>query len=419
LIANTSMKKLLTTLLFMGMLSQVSFSQIWESDTLPSKPGKKRYDVMYPARDFSSIFFLNQKSIIPDQYYRTATTNFGRTFQVGVDNQCCLNLILKNADFKTKIIEIAPDTIVAKFDLPAYSNYGQLIDITNFVPPGLYTNGGSSVLRAVSASKTFNYYSRSMGYIPTQINFVRSSYLFDSKSAVISLSQGLSDYRKERDTTSYTGIWRAGQPFITSQIETRFPILDFAFLNNNRLGFCAGYAGYIGKSTDQGLNWSKLTPPIKSDWSDLFFADSLNGWAYGFLIRDSTRYRNRIPAAIYTPDGGTTWFQINCDTSYNWKKRWFNSQGFGWAIRDSINNGSSQLVKTTDYGNSWSVQLSSRTERFEDMAFADTANGLIFSNFRIVSNNPPSKIYIKTSSTMGTFKKYLPKLELYPNPTSS
>ncbi|WP_414524067.1 WD40/YVTN/BNR-like repeat-containing protein, partial [Umezakia ovalisporum] len=361
-------------------------------------------------KDLTSLSFFNLSFVSPPNNYTNHsiwTGNFGNSFKKSSISNCCTNhLIVENLVSKVKLIN--NDTILFYYETPPYSS---LSFFSNYdLGVGILTDTGKIFHSAITVSFNKPNYIPGFGQRNRYLEFIKSHYIFSSKMALVTVkSNPFYNSYLDRDTNNVIGLWRAGQPFQQSQIATKFAILALSFFNNDSIGFCAGYANYLGKSRDKGLTWQKLTsPPIRADWTDMFFIDSLHGWVYGRVLKDSSMNGFRsIPVAINTFDGGNTWFQIACDTNYTWKNKWFNRLGFGWAIRDSINNGPSQLVKTTDYGNSWYVQLSSLTERFEDMAFADTANGLIFSNFRNVSNNPPSKIYIKTSSTMGTFKKYL------------
>ncbi|WP_414524087.1 WD40/YVTN/BNR-like repeat-containing protein, partial [Umezakia ovalisporum] len=369
--------------------------QIWESDTLPSFEisGRKRYSSMFFNWNFSNISFVKVIRVGPTNNLRTIhSSNFGSNYVPSrIGSGCILSLATSNI-FNLTYYPIENDTNFIWFNIPALSNYTSFTSSFSGAPLG-FNDSGFNCLSSFRPTRRISYNHPSIGNVPIDLTFFRSFYPINKNYALGCLKPSLqvSFVLGERDTVCMNGICRNGQPFIASQMETKFPILDYHFVNNNRLGFCAGYAGYIGKSIDLGFNWTKLNPPIKGEWDDVFFSDSLNGWVYGQFLYDSTDgVLKSYPIAIYTPDAGSTWFQIACDTNYVWKKKWFNSQGFGWALRDGKRSGTSQLVKTTDYGNSWSVQLSSLTERFEDMAFADTANGLIFSNFRNVSNNPPS-----------------------------
>ncbi len=415
------MKKLLTTLLFIGMFSQVSLSQIWESDTIPSNQVVKRFSYSWLSSNYN-LNLIRITSTSPSITYNIGiSNNFGNSFTNTGNQNCCMTSVLRRTGFPSSFYPLSGDTFFSVLKIPMYQLDHNLFNAPSSNDAAIFFNLGNSMGNSIGGSWGIRYYSAiSGGYRNISLNFLRSAYLFSSTKAIITLTtkDGLA-FRRDRDTISRVLIWQNGAQLVRSQIQTKFPILDYEFVNNNAIGYCGGYAGYLGKTIDQGLNWTKLNPPIKADWEDLVFADSLNGWAYGQILKDTIQQSlGATPVAIYTPDGGNTWFQIACDTNFVWRKKWFNSQGFGWALRDGRNNGPSQLVKTTDYGNSWTVQLSTTTERFEEMYFVDSSNALIFANFRNLSNSLPSKIYIKTSSTLGTFKKYLPKLELYPNPTS-
>ncbi len=404
------MKKLLTTLLFIGMFSQVSLCQIWESDTISTFNWENHKFIL---RFNHELIYVSASPPIFEN--NVISDNFSLNFRYLPMRTCCIAASIKDYKFYNSIQSYSADTIMI---LPKIPHYYEIP--LNTIDPVILVDKGTRHFRTISASVSRQVYRPSFGnYTPISIEFIRSMYYFNTKKALLTLVATRWGRSNKRNTNCYMGVWAHNQPFRLSSIPTRFPVLDYEFPYKNNLGFSAGYAGFIGKTLDSGYTWTALTqPPIKADWDDIIFPDSSNGWVFGHVIIDSSNSLMRTyPVAINTPDGGRTWFQVACDTNYVWKNKWFNNIGIGWAIRDHKRLNYSELVKTADYGNSWSVQILDTNYFFVDMLFVDSANAVLLANPRPGLGSLPSKVYIKTSSTLGTFKKYLSKLELYPNPT--
>lgn len=103
----------------------------------------------------------------------------------------------------------------------------------------------------------------------------------------------------------------------------------------------------IYRSTDAGLNWTFVTTPVTSytEWSDLSFVDSQNGWVSGS--------NGKI---IKTTDGGISWTLQNSTITTSLNSITFKNLQVGYA---TINNYTNQLLHTTNGGETWEVLTSS------------------------------------------------------------
>ncbi len=126
---------------------------------------------------------------------------------------------------------------------------------------------------------------------------------------------------------------------------------------NNQLGFAAGgpnsssYAVII-KTTNGGQTWGKLNNPlVSSGINDLYFLDSLNGWACGatrdlYYFKDTTGINSGI--VWRTTDGGFTWnVQKFSKPEFGFMRIQMLSNGCGWLL------GINELYYTTDFGTTW------------------------------------------------------------------
>jgi len=141
-------------------------------------------------------------------------------------------------------------------------------------------------------------------------------------------------------------------------------------------------SGIILHSTDGGTTWVKqLTMPLTS-LNDVTFVDAENGWAVGSIQASGSIIQR-------TTNGGTTWDQLSSDTipapitSID-----FASFSIGWITPTSMGMSSSPWIyKTTDQGNTWSIQFFLQSgysgySFINDIVFHDVNDGIAVGVYR-------------------------------------
>ena len=104
---------------------------------------------------------------------------------------------------------------------------------------------------------------------------------------------------------------------------------------NQTTGFTGAYIGKILKTTDAGLNWVQVYSGLTSNFTDVSFSDSLNGWLTG----------NDNGAMIRTTDCGTTWTPIYGNGLCNYTEINFINPNTGWIF--TVDN---KILKSTNGG---------------------------------------------------------------------
>ncbi len=160
---------------------------------------------------------------------------------------------------------------------------------------------------------------------------------------------------------------------------------DICFLTEMK-GFAI--SGRLYLTTDGGNNWEETSGPAGYV---ITFTDTLNGY---IGTSYATPYGHSVFTIYKTSDGGASWFNTvltgEVDSSARIQKIFFINKNTGWAV---TSNGG--IIKTTDSGNSWFVQLNTYSYIFfSGIHFTDSLNGWT-ANF----NNRP----MKTSNSGNTW----------------
>jgi PKD repeat protein len=113
------------------------------------------------------------------------------------------------------------------------------------------------------------------------------------------------------------------------------------FFINKDIGWACGANGTIVKTVDGGTNWFRQETGNLGIVYDVFFIDFSNGWA---------ACRNE-PKLLRTTNGGATWLPSQNQVSGFFKKIVFVDKNIGWAV------GQGGIVKSTDAGKNWFVQI--------------------------------------------------------------
>jgi photosystem II stability/assembly factor-like uncharacterized protein len=115
--------------------------------------------------------------------------------------------------------------------------------------------------------------------------------------------------------------------------------------------------------------WHNIKSPTKEMLTELYFIDSLHGWAagnYGTLIK--------------TTDAGYSWELMDSGTDLNIVGIYFHDTLNGWALSWKTDTAplGTYLMKTTDGGENWTQDLFRYENAFLiDISFLDSLNGFI------------------------------------------
>jgi photosystem II stability/assembly factor-like uncharacterized protein len=136
------------------------------------------------------------------------------------------------------------------------------------------------------------------------------------------------------------------------------------FFDNNK-GLAGGKRGGIFATGNGGASWDSIgSLSGHHRVADLFFLDSLTGWAVdGFVYK--------------TSDGGKSWDQGLGSGVLN--SVFFSDPRHGWAVGGNYSSGdpppTRDIFHTADGGRSWQRQLSESDWPLNDVAFFDSLNG--------------------------------------------
>lgn len=154
-------------------------------------------------------------------------------------------------------------------------------------------------------------------------------------------------------------------------------------------GWICGENGYIGRSTDGGINWLQLTTGTGEDFHDVHFINTNEGWAVGT--------GDPISNIFHTTDGGTSWTSQNSgivDDPLNGV--FFLDANTGWACGDAGN-----ILVTADGGSTWNPQTSGTTQDLNNLQFLDANNGWCVGSGGIVLKTTDGGV-TWTAETSGT-----------------
>ncbi len=138
--------------------------------------------------------------------------------------------------------------------------------------------------------------------------------------------------------TSDGGVnWNAKMP--QNGVECLF-VLDVP-----RKGWAAGNSGDVARS-DDGKVWKYIRTGIDINIKSIYFKDALNGWAAGYSMSNNNRM-------IKTTDGGETWSVQSVPTTNLLYSVFFADNSTGYAVGFG-----GAILKTLDGGNTWGLQNS-------------------------------------------------------------
>ena len=160
---------------------------------------------------------------------------------------------------------------------------------------------------------------------------------------------------------------------------TNNDINSVCFVNSDT-GWAAG-GNYFGpgeilKTVDGGENWEPQLNGSINPLKSVCFVDKNTGWVVGGNNSDDGG------TILKTTNGGEDWiFQIDNDTSFTLNSVCFIDDSTGWASGHGTDLGwwdfYGIILKTTDGGENWTIQLNLPQYWFYSIYFADENNGWI------------------------------------------
>lgn len=143
-------------------------------------------------------------------------------------------------------------------------------------------------------------------------------------------------------------------------------------------GWAVGENGKIYKTTDGGATWQAVfqapnpdNPLGKEPLRRIWFTDPMHGCAVGGISGVETK--------VWTSDGGVSWNVVNKRPGSSLHGLWFADANNGWCVGGA--NAGLTIQKTTDGGKTWVKQLFTAlpagVSYFEDIAFVTPTEGWI------------------------------------------
>ena len=145
---------------------------------------------------------------------------------------------------------------------------------------------------------------------------------------------------------------------------------DVTFINSNT-GFAVGLGGGIYKSTDAGVTWEKKESNINADLHAVYFLNENTG----FVGASGRKY-------LKTLDGGETWTVDSVLTipqeDGNIYGMYFSDSNTGWIMASqSANSGIGWVLRTTNGGADWQINLTVSGNRLLAMDFYQANIGIV------------------------------------------
>ena len=122
--------------------------------------------------------------------------------------------------------------------------------------------------------------------------------------------------------------------------------------------------------------WYQQTLPVSDQINDIFFLDSLNGWAVtnGSFIGGDTGY------ILHTVNGGDNWF-IQYSRTILMDAIQFTDNMTGYIVGNFYAGTGNNILKTTNGGNNWNeLKALTNVSNFNDLSFLNEKTGWICSN---------------------------------------
>lgn len=204
---------------------------------------------------------------------------------------------------------------------------------------------------------------------------------------------------------------------IDYHIASKSDITSIYMFDANTYYSCGG-GGFIRKSTDGGTSFTFQINPMMADLASVYFFDAQKGWAVSSLNQ----------AIIYTTDGGSTWsFPPGTSVTYSWQLKQSGSGniGNGFCLHPTNKNEifiamGNQIYRSLNRGETW-TQIATITVGTQNHSFYVNPND---TNLMLASMNSSGGRVVRstdygltwtTTWGPGTLTSYGMPLEMDPN----
>jgi photosystem II stability/assembly factor-like uncharacterized protein len=158
---------------------------------------------------------------------------------------------------------------------------------------------------------------------------------------------GISPYSEIYCFTTESDNWHMQSDYCTNSL----------YFYNENLGWAVGYS--MIRTKDGGTTWEDIADGYYGLLKDIYFADSLNGWAVGCN-----------GAILKTNNSGDTWEIQNSGVDYNLYSVFFLDSSKGWAV------GENGVVYTDNGGDTWNSQYNENYVYLKDVYFFNENIGI-------------------------------------------
>lgn len=282
------------------------------------------------------------------------------------------------------------------------SDYGNTWHLTNSSPSGYssiffvnetigYVTQGNDLYKSIDSGNTWQQIYNFSNETPEEVFFTSTNNGY-LISSIYGPPGGSFIYK----TTNGGANWTKTDSFPT------IPTLQSITFTNSDTGFVVGYSGQIIKTYNAGINWTSTQISNTGTLISLSFPSETTGFAVG--------YSNNLGSeVIKTTDAGNSWQNISTGGSNNQALRgvYFPSVDTGYAVGE---NG--RIIFTIDSGNTWTISNSGTSYDLFSTFFISNNIGFTAGTGGIIlkTNN------ILTSVLSSPIKN---EIMLYPNPTTN
>jgi photosystem II stability/assembly factor-like uncharacterized protein len=161
----------------------------------------------------------------------------------------------------------------------------------------------------------------------------------------------------------------------TTSLQSNFSgALSSVFFLNGKDGFVADYNGGIYKTSDSAKHWAPLNSIVSLPIYSLFFIDELKGFAVGG--QNSCGGTGCVPPGgfiLRTLDGGLTWTKVYTPIDkIEISSVYFVNASIGFCAGDNV------ILRTSDGGQTWSeYKVNNLGGKMMQVKFVDTQKGYI------------------------------------------